>query len=94
MIHSYGMVVLASAIAVAAVPRGAPEASRPRIVVLGMLSKMPVSGVVWQYLHYLVGLRRLGVDVFYVEAHARTPSSFMTTRSRTIWPGPLSKIST
>ncbi len=35
MIHSYGMVVLASAIAVAAVPRGAPEASRPRIVVLG-----------------------------------------------------------
>ena len=35
MIHSYGMVVLASAIAVAAVPRGAPEASRPRIVVVG-----------------------------------------------------------
>src|SRR5207247_981569 len=35
MMHSYGMVVLASAIAVAAVPRGAPEASRPRIVVTG-----------------------------------------------------------
>ena len=28
-------------------------------------------------MHYLVGLDRLGVDVFYVEAHARTPSMLM-----------------
>lgn len=49
----------------------------PRVVVLGMLSKMPVPGVAWQTLHYLEGLRRLGCEVFYVEAHGRTPSMFM-----------------
>ena len=42
-----------------------------------MMTKMPVAGVVWQTLHYLVGFRRLGFDVYYVEAHARTPSMFM-----------------
>lgn len=50
---------------------------RPRIVVLGMVTKMPVGGVLWQALHYLEGLRRLGCDVYYVEAHARTPSHFV-----------------
>jgi acyl-CoA thioesterase-1 len=35
MIHVYPLVTLVSAIAFAAVPRGAPDASRPRIVVLG-----------------------------------------------------------
>jgi GT2 family glycosyltransferase len=49
----------------------------PRVVVLGMLTKMPVPGVAWQTLHYLEGLRRLGCEVFYVEAHGRTPSMFM-----------------
>lgn len=51
--------------------------SRPKIVVLGMMTKMPVAGVVWQTLHYLVGFARLGYDVYYVEAHARTPSMLM-----------------
>ena len=54
--------------------------SRKKIVVLGMMTNhMPVGGVVWQYLHYLVGFRRLGYDVYYVEQHARTPSMFMET---------------
>jgi len=35
MIHLYPLMALVSAIAFAAVPRGAPEASRPRIVALG-----------------------------------------------------------
>ncbi|MCW3050008.1 MAG: hypothetical protein JWO74_4292 [Solirubrobacterales bacterium] len=48
-----------------------------RVVVLGMMTKMPVPGVVWQTLHYLEGLRRLGCDVWYVETHGRTPSMFM-----------------
>jgi GT2 family glycosyltransferase len=48
-----------------------------RVVVLGLLSKMPVPGVAWQTLHYLEGLRRLGCEVWYVEAHGRTPSMFM-----------------
>jgi GT2 family glycosyltransferase len=47
------------------------------VVVLGMMSKIPVAGVVWQTVHYLAGLRRLGLDVWYVEAHARTPSMLM-----------------
>lgn len=52
---------------------------RPQIVVLGNLTKMPVAGVAWQTMHYCVGLQRLGYDVTYVEAHARTPSMLMTT---------------
>lgn len=53
------------------------ESQRRKIVVLGMMTKMPVAGVVWQYVHYLVGLRRLGWDPYYVETHARTPSMLM-----------------
>jgi glycosyltransferase involved in cell wall biosynthesis len=52
-----------------------------RIVVLGMLAKMPVPGVVWQTLHYLLGLERLGFEPYYVEAHARTPSMLMEQES-------------
>jgi GT2 family glycosyltransferase len=47
--------------------------------VLGMMTKIPVAGVVWQTLHYLVGFRRLGFDPYYVEAHARTPGMLMRT---------------
>jgi GT2 family glycosyltransferase len=49
----------------------------PKVVVLGMMSKIPVAGVVWQTIHYLLGLERLGFAAYYVEAHARTPSMFM-----------------
>jgi len=52
---------------------------KKKIVLLGMMTKMPVAGVVWQTVHYLEGFRRLGYDVYYVEAHARTPSMFMQT---------------
>jgi glycosyltransferase involved in cell wall biosynthesis len=48
-----------------------------KIVVLGMLANMPVPGVMWQTLHYLEGLARLGFDPYYVEANARTPSMLM-----------------
>jgi hypothetical protein len=41
-----------------------------------MLSKIPVGGVIWQTAHYLAGLERLGCEVYYVEAHARTPAMF------------------
>jgi GT2 family glycosyltransferase len=50
---------------------------RPKVVVLGMMTKMPVAGVVWQNLHYLLGFERLGYDAYYVEAHGRTPSMLM-----------------
>jgi GT2 family glycosyltransferase len=50
----------------------------PKVVLLGMLSKIPVAGVVWQTIHYLVGFERLGYEAYYVEAHARTPSMLTT----------------
>jgi GT2 family glycosyltransferase len=52
---------------------------RPRIVLLGMMTKIPVPGVVWQTVHYLAGFQRLGFDAYYVEAHARTPGMLMTS---------------
>jgi GT2 family glycosyltransferase len=53
------------------------QRSRPKIVLLGMMTKMPVAGVVWQNLHYLLGFERLGCETYYVETHARTPSMLM-----------------
>jgi hypothetical protein len=41
--------------------------SRLRIVVMGIMGQNPFAGVVWQGLHYLEGLRRLGHAVYYVE---------------------------
>lgn len=56
---------------------GSTLRSRPKVVLLGMMTKMPVAGVVWQNLHYLLGLQRLGCEAYYVETHARTPSMLM-----------------
>ena len=39
----------------------------PRIIVTGLVALYPVGGVAWDYLQYLVGLRRLGCDVYYYE---------------------------
>ena len=44
-----------------------------RIVVLGFMGSCPVAGVIWQHLHYLVGLQRLGHEVWYVEDGSRYP---------------------
>ena len=38
-----------------------------RIIVLGIMGRMPVAGVIWQAMHYLEGFRRLGHEVVYVE---------------------------
>ena len=52
-------------------------ATKPKVVLLGMMTKMPFAGVVWQTVHYLIGFRRLGFDVYYIEAHGCTPRCFM-----------------
>jgi GT2 family glycosyltransferase len=52
---------------------------RPSVVVLGMATAMPVAGVLWQTLHYLLGFERLGYAAHYVELHGRTPAMLMTT---------------
>jgi hypothetical protein len=50
---------------------------RKKIVILGLITRMPVAGAIWWTMHYLVGLRRLGYDVYYVEAHGDTPDLFI-----------------
>ena len=44
---------------------------RKRIVVMGFMAGIPVAGVVWQHLHYIIGLQRLGHEVYYCEDSAR-----------------------
>ena len=44
-----------------------------RIVVLGYMGAMPIAGVIWQHIHYIVGLQRLGHEVYYIEDTARIP---------------------
>jgi len=46
---------------------------RKRIVVMGFMGGMPIAGVIWQHIHYLVGLQRLGHEVYYIEDSARLP---------------------
>jgi hypothetical protein len=40
---------------------------QPRVVLAGIIARMPFAGVAWQFLHFLEGLRRLGCDVHYLE---------------------------
>ncbi len=42
-----------------------------KVIVFGILFWYPLAGVTWQFLHYLLALRRLGYDVYYVEDSGR-----------------------
>ena len=42
-------------------------ASPLRIIVTGLVGLYPVGGVAWDYLQYVIGLARLGHDVYYHE---------------------------
>ena len=44
---------------------------KKKIVVMGFMLRCPIAGVTWQCLHYIVGLQRLGFDVYYLEDAAR-----------------------
>jgi hypothetical protein len=46
---------------------------RKRVVVMGFMGGCPIAGVVWQHLHYIVGLQRLGHEVYYIEDSSRFP---------------------
>ena len=46
---------------------------RKRIVVMGFMGSIPIAGVIWQHIHYIVGLQRLGHDVYYIEDSGRIP---------------------
>ncbi len=47
------------------------KASKGRIIVFGILFWYPLAGVTYQFLHYLIALRRLGYDPWYVEDSGR-----------------------
>jgi hypothetical protein len=46
---------------------------RGTIVLLHFAGQMPLAGIAWQAVHYLVGLRKLGYDAWYVEDHGANP---------------------
>jgi hypothetical protein len=52
--------------------------NRKRIVVMGFMASVPIAGVVWQHIHYIVGLLRLGHEVYYIEDSARLPYNPVT----------------
>lgn len=47
------------------------ERRKGKIIVFGILFWYPLAGVTYQFLHYLVALRRLGYDAYYVEDSGR-----------------------
>ena len=47
--------------------------SRRRILVLHLAGQYPLGGIGWQAIHYVVGLKRLGHDVYYVEDSGAPP---------------------
>ena len=38
-----------------------------RVIVTGLIGQYPLGGVTWDYLQYVLGLARLGHDVYYLE---------------------------
>ncbi len=40
---------------------------KPKAIVTGLIATYPVAGVLWDYAQYVVGLQRLGFEVYYVE---------------------------
>ncbi|HEX3881472.1 MAG TPA: hypothetical protein VHW66_02330 [Stellaceae bacterium] len=46
---------------------------RGRIVLLHFVGQMPLAGIAWQAVHYLVALEKLGYEAWYVEDHGANP---------------------
>jgi hypothetical protein len=47
--------------------------SKLRIIVTGLIAQYPLGGVTWDYLQYVLGLARLGHDVYYIEDTGQWP---------------------
>ena len=45
--------------------------TRGTVIVWGMLACLPFGGMAWQIYHYVVPLRRMGFDVWYVDDTSR-----------------------
>ncbi len=46
---------------------------RGTIVLLHFVGQMPLAGIAWQAMQYLVGLEKLGYEAWYVEDHGANP---------------------
>ncbi|MEI8340773.1 MAG: hypothetical protein WCH43_04445 [Verrucomicrobiota bacterium] len=51
---------------------------KKKIIVMGFTAGVPIAGVIWQHVHYIVGLQRLGHEVYYIEDSARYPYNPVT----------------
>ena len=49
----------------------AEKPAKGKIIVFGILFFYPLAGVTYQFLHYLIALRRLGYDPYYIEDSGR-----------------------
>jgi hypothetical protein len=47
--------------------------SRLRVVVSGLIGQYPMGGVTWDYIQYVLGLRLMGHDVYYLEDTGQWP---------------------
>src|SRR5579863_834335 len=47
--------------------------AKRRVVVLHFVAQMPLAGIAWQALQYLVGLEQLGYEAWYIENHGANP---------------------
>jgi hypothetical protein len=47
--------------------------AKGRVVLLHFVAQMPMAGIAWQALQYLVGLQKLGYDTWYIENHGANP---------------------
>jgi hypothetical protein len=47
--------------------------SNLRVIVTGLIAQYPLGGVTWDYFQYVLGLARLGHDVYYVEDTGQWP---------------------
>ncbi len=44
-----------------------------RIVVTGLIAQFPLGGMTWDFMNYVLGLARLGHDVYYIEDNGQWP---------------------
>jgi hypothetical protein len=51
---------------------------RKKIIVLGYMGGCPIGGIIWQHIHYIVGLQLLGHEVYYVEDRSNYPYNPVT----------------
>jgi len=47
--------------------------SKLRVIVTGLIAQYPLGGVTWDYFQYILGLKHLGHDVYYIEDTGQWP---------------------